>query len=167
MKTNTKPPAWAGAPSGGAGTPPQITLPSVRSDPVPTTQSAGELADSAVPYTFAFENLAASVQGTRPIGTTSATIGARMPYAGTVTAITYTSNTELTAGSVLFTVYINSVASQATATWSSLNTGAVVTFNPGQVVFDAEALIYPYATLSAFTPTTADVEVTIYVSFSS
>lgn len=143
-----------------------------------STSSIGTKTDAAIAlsglvvYTFAFENLASSTQGKRIVGATSTTIAAQMPYSGSVVGLSYLSNAAKTAGTVSFTVYVGAAgvtpaATTAATTWTTNNTGDIATWNPGTYTFGAGGSIYPYATVTGFTPTTADVEVMIYVSFQS
>lgn len=136
----------------------------------PATQTKAEQSSGLDHYEFGFLNLAASVsalQGTRDVAGVQSTISARMPYAGSIIGLGFESNAAKTAGTASFVPYVEGNAQQTSLVWSVANSGDVVTFPPGTYVFDAGDRVDPRVTTSGFAPTTADVLVTIFVSYSS
>jgi len=130
-------------------------------------KSTAEQAATASPFSFGFADLVADVQGTREVAGNQVALGVQMPYPGSVVAVGFRSSAAKTAGTVSFTVWIAGQASDAIAVWDTISLGDVARFTPGLIVFEAGDELYPYATLDGFAPTTADVEVIVYVSFSS
>ena len=151
-------PKWAVLPT----TPRPASAPTIVTPPTNI-----ERVNGMTQYQFSFLNLTTSVQATRNIGGTLATIGVRMPYPGSVIGLSFESNAAKTAGTVVFTPYIAGVAQVGTLGWNASNSGAVQTFTPGLMVFNSGDSLDVRATTTSFAPTTADVDVLVYVSFSS
>lgn len=132
--------------------------------------TAAERASGVIACQFAFVDLAASqtaLQATRNIGGTNAVIGLRAPYPGSVVGLAFESNAVKSGGTATFVTYIAGVAQSASLGWSVANSGDVATFSPGIYPFNRGDLIdVRVTTTSAFAPSTADVDIMVYISFS-
>lgn len=183
-------PAWK-APSisstGGTSAPaagsPSITQPPVGATGSGSQSSGGtsqapqptsvEIVKSIVDTTFSLVNVAASLPSSQMYrvlaasGVTQATqLSVVTAYRGSILALALSATENKTGGTATFQVFINGVAvSGATLTWVDSTSSNQVSFRAGTYPFSAGDKIDVRITTSAgFTPTTADVEVMLYLS---
>jgi hypothetical protein len=124
-----------------------------------------------VGYQFGIQNLGASASATRlyraypGAALTTVQRGFRPLFRGWVVGMELNANAAKTAGTAEFEAYVDGAASDATLIWSTGSSWAIGSFAPGQREFAAHAeLDVRVTTDSAFQPTTADLELILYVA---
>lgn len=94
----------------------------------------------------------------------STAAGYVVPFRGSIVAMTLWSTAAKSAGDATFKVYREGVATTATLSWTTGAAKRHQSFQLGQHVFNAGDALDVRFTTSGFTPTTADIEVFLYLA---
>lgn len=138
----------------------------------PSSSASGGLPGGIFPIEFSFVNLTGTggpTQMQRVLalsgGTPQSTaISFTAPFKGFIVALTLASTAAKSAGSATFNVYREAAAvTNCKLTWATNADSAIQTFQLGQFPFSAGDSLDVRFTTSSFTPTTADVEVFLYL----
>ena len=167
----TTPPAWLVNVPGAVNVP--ISQPA---KPKPQSQAQKTLANlqlpaGLIPIYFGYSNLTGTTTDTklyRTIGgatVVAAQIGVVVPFNGSIVAISVVSNEARTAGAPVFTSRVAGT-NALSVTWSS-GTSAYAVAGPSDHPVLAGNEIDVRVTTSGFTPTTADVEVAVFLAQSA
>lgn len=161
------------APSGGGGgsSSPGRTL--VAPSGVSFASPSGQPADvgSIVDTSFGLANVSASLTNSKLYRTIAGAtvVAAQMPmvtaYRGSVIAMSLSASENKTAGSAVFTAFVNDVATEASITWVDGTAKNQTSFRAGKYPFAVgDSIDVRVTTTSGYTPTTADVEILLYIS---
>jgi hypothetical protein len=138
------------------------------------TGSSSGLASGIVTYQFGFQNLGASASATQlyralpGAAVTLAQISVHPLFRGSIVGMELNANAAKTAGTATFEAYVDGAASGASISWSSGPAYAFGSFSPGSFEFGAgSAVDVRVTTSSTFLPTTADLELILYIGQSA
>lgn len=166
------PPPWmppTTTTSSGQGTGAVPVVPATQQQPVDLTQITG-----VVDLRFSYQSLGTSlseVQMYRPVADGSSTVGAQLQVPlisrGFLAGMTFSGSETHTGGLATFTVYLNDVAGPS-IDWLGSGRTEIEKFEPNQYPFTSGTKLDVRVTTNAsFAPTTADVEVIVYVIFTA
>ena len=123
----------------------------------------------AIPITFGVVDLAGTVTAsqlrmvTAGAVTQSDVVGLVIPFRGSLAAISLRSNTNKTTGTAVFTPYVDGVVSSLALTWVDGTSKAYKAIPQSSAIFNAGAEVDIRVTTVGFAPTTADIQVTVFV----
>lgn len=170
------PPAPWQDPTRATGTAPPQSSPQTQQQ-APTTESIQQVLRNSgfsglAQFRFSIQNLGANVSATklyRPVANASSVVGSQLsvplPARGSVVGLTVSSSATLTGGTATFTIHIND-SSTSGVEWST-GTTTFEAFSPEQYPFSQGDILDCKVTTANFSPTSADVEVTVYVVFTA
>lgn len=134
----------------------------------PETQAvipSAVITSGVIPTVFTFTDLAASqsaLQASIGIGAVSVP----MMFSGSIVALVLKSNAAKTAGTATFTVYVDQTPTGATLSWAT-GTRAKLSWAEGAYPFLPDSEVDIRATTdSAFAPSTADLNLFLYTTYS-
>jgi hypothetical protein len=170
-------PVWQAAPPpapASVAPPPNVPAPGgITPYLVPTTESTviRDRVRSVIDSCFSQSNLPVSQSASklyRIVGG-GTIVASQIPlvvaYRGSVLALTLSASDNKTAGTAIFTVYVNNAATGASLTWSNSTSSGFASFPAGLYPLSAgDKVDVRVTTNGTYAPTTAEVEILLYLS---